>query len=488
MATIEYLGFFRTRLGFKLINNDGKDLTITGYYMTFPADNGTLYEVVFPPYTSWQGEKSSSADITLTSNQVIKDGEEVIFYHMFGNVAKPTEYYLKITFDDASFAEFCLSTYKSLYYKRIQEFSDNLVAHWDLDDRTGIVAVDSTGRNDGAITGTTLGQPGIGDSLKSMGFDGTNDFIDISAIASDLMLNGGFETAGGGGADIWANWIETAGDGALANEGATIHTGAGACKMTAGAGLDTKVATPVITVVPGTCRLRFWTQGDGTHDGRYSVWNSTTSSSIIGTTATGVTGAAYAKVDVDFTVPVGTTQIQISLKCPGTDGGVCYFDTVSLRRTDVPTFDPHEGSLIVWAKVDGAGVWSDNADRNIALIRADAQNRLILRKTAANSLSLSYEANNVADFYVQASTEILWFPIGMTWSLSGDALQYYYKTDNVASDSGLGVWTGNLSSIQTLVGAENQDPAFVFHGNLAHGQLYNTAWDADTMKYLMSLP
>src|SRR3990172_7900670 len=47
------------------------------------------------------------------------------------------------------------------------------------------------------------------------------------------ILNPGFEVAGAGGADIWANWVETAGDGALANETTEVHSGVDAAKMTA---------------------------------------------------------------------------------------------------------------------------------------------------------------------------------------------------------------------------------------------------------------
>src|SRR4030065_403093 len=49
------------------------------------------------------------------------------------------------------------------------------------------------------------------------------------------ILNGGFETAGAGGADVWATWAETAGDGALANETTIVHGGREAGKDTAGA-------------------------------------------------------------------------------------------------------------------------------------------------------------------------------------------------------------------------------------------------------------
>src|SRR3972149_11511009 len=85
------------------------------------------------------------------------------------------------------------------------------------------------------------------------------------------ILNGGFETAGAGGADVWATWDETAGDGALSNETTIVHGGSDAAKITAGSTANTKVAN-TITVRPGIeYVLRFWTRGDGTYGGRYGV-------------------------------------------------------------------------------------------------------------------------------------------------------------------------------------------------------------------------
>src|SRR3990170_1049333 len=65
------------------------------------------------------------------------------------------------------------------------------------------------------------------------------------AVATDQavnehLVNGGFETAGAGGADVWGSWTETAGDGALANETTLVHGGSDAAKITAGGNAQTK--------------------------------------------------------------------------------------------------------------------------------------------------------------------------------------------------------------------------------------------------------
>ena len=97
----------------------------------------------------------------------------------------------------------------------------SLVGLWLQNEGSGAVSFDSSGLgHNGAYTAVNLGQPGVpGMGMSSAGYDGLTSFNNIysAALANDnLLLNPGFETAGGGGADIWANWSETAGDGAPA--------------------------------------------------------------------------------------------------------------------------------------------------------------------------------------------------------------------------------------------------------------------------------
>ena len=110
------------------------------------------------------------------------------------------------------------------YLKKLRSVeSANLVSIFLQNEKTGSVSYDLSGHNfDGAYTGVTLGQPGVPRTgLTAVSYDGTNDYNDIhsAGLANDnLLANPGFETAGGGDPDFWANWTETAGDGALANE------------------------------------------------------------------------------------------------------------------------------------------------------------------------------------------------------------------------------------------------------------------------------
>src|SRR3972149_3921648 len=84
------------------------------------------------------------------------------------------------------------------YFQHLKRIAPaNLIAYWPLWEASGAVAADNA--------------------------------------VNEHLANGGFETAGAGGADVWGSWTETAGDGALANETTLVHGGADAAKSTAGA-------------------------------------------------------------------------------------------------------------------------------------------------------------------------------------------------------------------------------------------------------------
>jgi len=179
---------------------------------------------------------------------------------------------------------------------------------------------------------------------------------DYTAASAEMLSNEGFETAGDGGVDIWANWTERASDGALANEVGSVHGGVDAAKVTAGVSLDTWVEQ-VITVAAGQeYVLDFWTRGDGTYSGRYSIYDVTHTADIYGNVDTGVTGAVYTEVTRSFTTPAGCTSVRIYLTCPGTATGVAYYDDVSV------TLAAHDIVGDVPARINALGMRKGNAE------------------------------------------------------------------------------------------------------------------------------
>ena len=69
------------------------------------------------------------------------------------------------------------------------------IAYWMQDEKQGLVSYDmvtarSDGARNGAYTGPTLGQPGIGDGRTAPLYDGALDYADIYSVALNAAFNG----------------------------------------------------------------------------------------------------------------------------------------------------------------------------------------------------------------------------------------------------------------------------------------------------------
>jgi len=150
----------------------------------------------------------------------------------------------------------------------------------------------------------------------------------------ELLSNLSFEEAGGGGADVFLDWAETAADGAIADEAVLVHTGGHACKITCGATLTVAGAHVAYTfpVTAGeTYRLDYWTRGDGADAGRHYVYDNTNAAPIVALASTGITGTAYRHVTVDFVAPAGCASADVRFFAGGVNAAVAYFDDVSVH-------------------------------------------------------------------------------------------------------------------------------------------------------------
>lgn len=62
---------------------------------------------------------------------------------------------------------------------------NSLLAHWPLDESSGLVASDVAGSNDGILVGGPVWQPTAGRPKGGLQFDGSNDLVDVGAIDFD---------------------------------------------------------------------------------------------------------------------------------------------------------------------------------------------------------------------------------------------------------------------------------------------------------------
>lgn len=150
---------------------------------------------------------------------------------------------------------------------------------------------------------------------------------------ANLIANGGFETAGGGGADVFASWTESAGDGAIARNTVTYYLGAASALLTAGPTYNTYIQQNVAVVAGSVYMLCFRSRITGATQPRYDVLNITAGGSVIATTPIDY---AYSGIwhhyAVLFTVPVGCVSVGVVLRPPAVNASVAYFDSVTVRK------------------------------------------------------------------------------------------------------------------------------------------------------------
>jgi hypothetical protein len=174
--------------------------------------------------------------------------------------------------------------------------------------------------------------------------------------SSEILQNTGFETAGGGGADIWANWSETAGDGALANETSIVNSGSDAAKITTGVSDNTKVEQAQTVTGSTPYVLRMWTRGDGATAGRYGVWDYTNSAWIVSQVTTGVSGSTYTEVVQYFVTPATCVSAGPLIFAGSTSGDIAYFDDITMQEVDYNDWIEH------WAIGNLNGLYGETSD------------------------------------------------------------------------------------------------------------------------------
>lgn len=159
---------------------------------------------------------------------------------------------------------------------------------------------------------------------------------------AEKMTNGGFETAGLGGEDVFGTWVESAGNGAIASEtgAGNFHGGEKSCKLTTGADTAVSVYNDIVTVALNTYLLTFWVKGDGaTNKCKYAVYDNSNSEAILAATAITTGSTAWQQISYSFVAPADCISVRITLHGAATAAAVCYLDDVSVATTlcAVPT-------------------------------------------------------------------------------------------------------------------------------------------------------
>lgn len=150
------------------------------------------------------------------------------------------------------------------------------------------------------------------------------------------------------------------------------------------------------------------------------------------------------------------------------DGATTFWNMYSAGFA--AAFNPLEGTIISSAKFSGASAWTDGVQRFIENIGVNGSNGVILDKSVANNtLRNRYIAGGVTDTVTTTSLggDLGFLDIGICWKKLADLVRAYAKGIQFGSDqSGLGVWTGSLSSSACVIGASSTIPGSVWSGSI----------------------
>jgi len=167
------------------------------------------------------------------------------------------------------------------------------------------------------------------------------------------------------------------------------------------------------------------------------------------------------------------------------DGTNDYVDVYSPELNSI--FDPTKGTLLAFAKVSGAGVWTDNTLRAIFRLDVDGTNTNLLaiqKSNTHNTVNCFYIAGSNIDKVGITTSTTGWFLVAMTWDTVADELKAYFNGMQSGSTvSGLGIWAGNLNPTKTTIGSINTAPTSVFDGLICHPVLFRDVLaDAEILK------
>ena len=158
----------------------------------------------------------------------------------------------------------------------------------------------------------------------------------------DVISNGGFETAGGGGADVFASWTEaTAGTSTVNDETGSVHGDSHACRLDVDGDNRAANVSQVITMVANadyilsvwyynsvadkTAKIVLYNTGTTTWLKSDGTWTSGVPDYIILTNQTG----SYTEYTLNFTAPQSTTYA-FSLSNNSAASSSIYLDDVSI--------------------------------------------------------------------------------------------------------------------------------------------------------------
>ena len=153
-------------------------------------------------------------------------------------------------------------------------------------------------------------------------------YLGLFAEPSDIIDNGGFETAGGGGGDIFEDWTEFSAGLGITDEGVIVHAGSHACKFTNTDSNGPQIDQVIVVGEDHKMDLSFWSRGDGANPGQYEVYDNTNGTELLSGNTT--LDTTYTLTEEEFTTPAGCVSLRITFWSGSTIDNIFYVDDVSI--------------------------------------------------------------------------------------------------------------------------------------------------------------
>ena len=189
-------------------------------------------------------------------------------------------------------------------------------------------------------------------------------------------------------------------------------------------------------------------------------------------------------------VTLGVAGIGDGRTAASFDGSTSFNNIYSASLQTV--FNGGEGTVALWIKVSGAGVWTDGVQRRFFRLSTTGTDFMYVRKDTTNGQMLFNYAPSGASksVTVNSLSSVGWLHIAMTWSKSADQMKAYINaTQQGSTQTGLGDWVGTLlSNTATMIGAADTTPNNVWSGSIAHAAIWTTPLSAAQILTLVAVP
>lgn len=204
---------------------------------------------------------------------------------------------------------------------------------------------------------------------------GTNDLTEnFNAIISPTVLNGGFETAGTGGADVFGTWNEiTAGTSTINSDTTNKHSGTAGCRFDIDASnSNAQITQPLLLVVNKKYTYSYWAKASNTSSAlKITGLGSTQAAVSLTTSFVNYTGTAAAtSTTFDITRQTGTSQS-------------IYVDDITLTAAEV------QGGIGLASSSpslsgDGTNTWNDLSGNHVNVTQSTGNARPAYQPVSQN--------------------------------------------------------------------------------------------------------